>query len=607
MLVIDAAPSPVPALAGSWPDSDDPGVRWAQPAGLVLASQANAAPRFLLARWRDPVAAASGGVLHLALARTPPAPDLAAAAAAAGLELRTTSFSAVRFRLILRAVGTDVIRALGQWRDTPPAADPLVVASDPLDPDTAQLLTAALSGGGDAVEVVVEARGTGLAGSLDALVVVDLPRLVPLLDARMSPASDGGETIGITVDDLIATLASLPEDPQLVQVRPLDGAPAPAGAAALAELAHRLVDDLFTPVGSADPWSPRRFRLTPGSGTTQSRAYDLRPSRLAPVPWRASWSLSDWAAGLAPTAREALFPVLERMAVFGTAPVVVVCEVPVDPQGVREVQVDVTAPGVGGVPDHRSFSFTGSSSVARFTAAFPAFSSPATPSARAAATLVPAPGAIPAWPRVLPTRPVPADGPLITVTPADLGLTTVVVAAESAVFTRASRLELAVRAGELMLATGTLTGTSLSATLAFPQPAELPGAPLLVITAVRDPEGSAFRLPGHPLNGRPVTVAAVDLEDLSPIEVTIELDDPAGRVAYAAVALLDTTGRSRTLTLDAGTPTTWTCHRPTALDPLRYRWRLHHVTRGPDGNTRPLATTPWADASTTHLVLPAPT
>jgi hypothetical protein len=50
----------------------------------------------------------------------------------------------------------------------------------------------------------------------------------------------------------------------------------------------------------------------------------------------------------------------------------------------------------------------------------------------------------------------------------------------------------------------------------------------------------------------------------------------------------------------------WPCHRPTALDPVRYRWQLHHVTRRPDGSTAPLRSTDWADADTTLLSIPAP-
>jgi hypothetical protein len=69
---------------------------------------------------------------------------------------------------------------------------------------------------------------------------------------------------------------------------------------------------------------------------------------------------------------------------------------------------------------------------------------------------------------------------------------------------------------------------------------------------------------------------------------------------------VDPTGRGRTLTIDPTTPVTWTCHRPTALHPLLYRWQLHYVARRSDGTTTSLRSTAWSDTDATDLTVLAP-
>jgi hypothetical protein len=609
MLRVDPAESEHPDLEGSWPDSDDPLLRWALPAGLELRADEDGTPRFLLSRWRDPVADAAGGMLHLDLAAAGPDEGLAVAAAAAGRELRSAPFVAVRFRLQLRAVGVDQVRALGDWRSAPPAADPLVAITDALDADTAQLLTAALADAGAALEVAVEAVAAGVAGRLPALVVVDAARLHPLLEAALAELDADPDQPGVPAEAVVVALRSLPDDQTLVRIEPLDGQPPPDRSRVLAELAHRLLEDLFVVAGGIDPspWSVRRYQLV-DRPPLRPLAFDLRTWRPARLRWAARWSVSTWLAGLDPGQRARLLPRLDGVAVLGTAPVVVVCAVPIDTEGgVRRVQVDVTATGAGGLPDRRSFSFTGGTSVARFTAVFPALTDDLALSAQAAATLAPVPGAVPAWPRVLAQRPVAPDGTLVTVTPATVGVATLPVGADPAVFATAARLDLAVRAGERTVAGTTLRAGRAGAVLAFPAADE----PLVLdTTAVRagDPGGPPLPLPVRavPPNQEGLTIQATDLEDLDPAEVLVELDDPDRRTAYAAVALLDRTARGRTFTLDPGTPVTWLCHRPTVLDPLSYQWQLHYVARRPDGTTAPLRSTAWAEATTTRLTIPAP-
>jgi hypothetical protein len=532
---------------GPWPDTADPAVRWAFPAGLAV--RADPEPRFLVSRWRDADAGAAGGFVHLELSTVP----------AEGA--RTVPLAAARVRVRLRGLATD--RTVLDWREVPPAADPLVDLTERLDPDEAQLLVAALTGGGTAVDVELEAVADG--------VVTGLPVLATVHPGRL-PTDES------TVDEIAAALLS---EPAAVDLRALDDRPVDR-AAALAELAPRLAGDVLAPVGGRDAWTEPRYRFLGWPGPDP--AYDLRTPRPQRVRWATTWSASDFLAGRPAGERAALVPELAGTAGFQQLPVVVVCPVPVDPvAGIRRVQVDVTAPGPGGLPERRSFGFDGGPVVRRFTAAFPAWLPAPAVTATATATLAAGPGADPPWPRVRPPVPVPVEGGLVAVTAERLGLGTVAVTADPSVFAVVGALPVAVGTG----AGATLTAEAPTATLAFPAD---PGA-VLSIAGLKDRPVPAA-----------VTVTAADLEDLDPPEVTVELtlDLP-----YAAVTLADPTGRSRTLTLERGTPVRWPCHRRTALDPLSYRWQLLYVARGPDGSTAPLRATDWAGATTDHLTISA--
>jgi len=627
LLAAASAPEAI-ASARWWPDHTDELVRWALPGRLEMHTNSDGSPGFLLSRWRDPVAATGGGLLHLELSTAAPDEDLADEAAAAGCTLRTAPLVAARFRLQLRAVGTEAVSALGEWRSTPPAAEPLVAITDALDSNTAQILTASLSDAA-AVEVAVVGTAAGVAGGLQVLVLIDTTRLRPLLGSLLdspsespaespaeSPSDPGptpqGDQSGVTVEAIVAALLSVPESENLIRIESLGAEPLPGRPQILAELAHRLLDDLFIRVDETapSPWTEPRYALGPDHVRPQPQAYDLRTYRPARVGMRSTWSLSGWAAGLDQDRRAALFPELDGVAVFGTVPVVVVCPVPIDPDGgVRRVQVDVSTTGSGGMPSQRSFSFTGQTTIARFTAVYPALTHELALSARAFATLSAVPGAEPAWPRVLPARSIEPEGTLLTVTAGTLGVDTVPISAEPAVFDTAARLDLTVRSSEMATAGTTLGIDRATAVLAYPATGD--GAALRVLaTRADDPLGTSVQLPDRILADTSaaggIAITAVDLEDPAPTEIRVDLADPNGRSAYAAVALVDPTGRGRTLTIDPTTPVTWTCHRPTALHPLLYRWQLHYVARRSDGTTTSLRSTAWSDTDATDLTVLAP-
>lgn len=567
MLLVDSE-----TADGTWADSEDPALRWAMPAGLDVRRGADGVPRFLLARWGDRASGASGGLVQVELDAAPPT-----AAGAAPIP-----FTAVRARLALRAVETALISEVGEWRDVPPAASPLVTMVETLDAEALQLVEEALAGEVSAVEVFVEAVAHAVCLGLPVLVVLQADRLAALVPDA-----------GATVDELAAGLRSLPAE--AISVMALEGGPAPDRDAVLGELAHRIAEHLTS---DATPWDPARYRL-PAPPATVPLAYDFRTPRPATVRFRTDWSVTGLFASLSADERAARFPRLDGASPFGTTRVLVVNTVPLDEDGVRSLQVDVTTTGPAGLPEQRSFVFDGARSTASFDAVHPAWlGTPAPPEARAQAVLAAAPGAQPAWPRVLAHRPVAVTGTLVTVTPADVGVRVVTVVVEAAALALGHELVVTVTVGDEVVARAVPTPDG-PRHLAY----DAPGHAVVAVTA----DGvEVKRVALEDAVEAVVTVAPSDFVDLAPLQLTVTRADDAAAAAFVAITLEDGLGSTRTLTLDAGASQGWACHRRSKTDPVRYRWQLHWIPRAADGSTLPLASTDWAVSDLTELVVSVP-
>ncbi|HMR48577.1 MAG TPA: hypothetical protein PKE40_04005 [Arachnia sp.] len=555
---------------GSWPDSVDPELTWALPGGVEICRDATGSPRFLLARWGDHATGTSGGLLRFELDVLPPAQAGA----------RAVAFSAVRRRTVLRSTGTQLVRALGEWRETPPVGAPLVAVVETLDAAATQLIEEGLEGSIPALEVQIEGVAHGLAEGIPALVVVAAARLAGLVGSE-----------GVTVDEIAAGLLSFPA--REVSVIPMEGLPVPSREIVMTELAHRVAGCLT--VDAADVWEERRYHRPP---EPVPEAYDLRVNRIAEVRFAASWSALDLAGSLTSEERDKAFPRLDGASPFGIQSIVVANAVPIDEAaGVRSVQVNVVTTGPAGLPERRSFRFDGAASTARFDAVHPAWLGPPTaPVAQAQAVLAPVPGADPPWPRAVPERPVPVTGSLVTVTAHDLGLGLVSVAVTPDAAALAGSFTAAVTVGGEAVAGGALR-TDAPTYLAYPQGADA----LLAVVAdqteiLRRPLTEPAAL---------VSIAASDLRDLDPLRISVTLGEGSG-AAFVAITLDDGVMPARSFTLEPGLSVTWVYHRSLKTAPIRYRWQLHWVPVAEDGATSPLASTEWTEGTELRMTVFVP-
>lgn len=571
MLLADAA-----RPDGTWPDDDDPGLSWSFPPGLTLRTDADGTPALTLARWRDAATGAGGGLLHLELDPAPVADGR-----------RAVALSAARWRLVTRAGASET--RVGGWADLPPAGSPLVAVQRALTPDEAQLLGAALDGAA-ALEVLVQGRASGGCARVGVLAVVDLPGLLATLPPPPWPPA--------ALADAVAAAGV----GRLVALHPLDGADVPPDAA-LRALGRRVAASLPR-AAEADPWTP--LLAAPPEPPAAPVPFDLRTTCPAQLFWEARWSVSEWASGLTADDRARSFPTLAATPLFGRLSLLVVAQPGLDADaGLRELDVHVVATGPGGVPERQTVRFTpGAAAPRRLTLTYPAWTTTPQVSATAQAVLAPRPGATPPWPRTLAPVPVAATPPLLTVTAADLGLAQLAVSVTPEALALAGQLRASVSAAGQELAAATLAGPQ-QRVLAWPA---APDAALQVT-------GRRGDQPAQPILSRPlagdgpapvaVTVTEADLLDLAPLPVTVTLDDPAGRAAYAAVTLRDAAGNAHTASVAVGRPVTWPCRRPTLLDPLAYAWQFFWIPT-PDAPVAGLQSTPWQAGTSPALLLSIP-
>jgi|JI10StandDraft_1071094.scaffolds.fasta_scaffold02911_8 hypothetical protein len=555
---------------GTWQDSSDSTLRWAMPGGLGVHHDEHGDPEFLLARWGDRATGASGGLLRVRLDALPPVQ----------IGARAVAFAAVRTRIAVRALDTDTIVDLGDWRDVPPGADPLVTVVETLDATSVQLLDDALDGDVAAIEVFVEGVADAVTRGLPVLAVVDPEHLARLLEP-------GGQS----VQEIAAALLSLPR--QAVTITVLDGGPAPDRDVVLIEVAHRVVACLT--LAPDDGWTPPRYE--PPTSPVPN-AYDLRPPRPSAVRFAASWSVTDLVDALDPVARDRLLPRLDDAGPFEVSRIVIVNTVPMDARcGVRSVQVDVVTSGSAGLPERHSFVFDGDRSTRHFTAVSAVWPRiPPPPHASGHAVLAAAPQTEPPWPRILADRPIPVTGMLVTVTPADLGVRIVTVSATPEVLALAADVH----------ATVSVALQAMARVALAPGPSHLayldePGA-VLTITA----DGEDIRTEELTEQVSAVTIVASDLVDLEPVRISVRRGADGAPAAFVAVTLEGGTGTSRTFTLEPQTADTWMYHRRTKTTPVLYRWQLHWIPIATDGATQPLRSSPWTESEQIDLIISVP-
>jgi hypothetical protein len=597
LLLSDLPPeAPIPVGTG-FPDHAEPRrIHWL-PAGLRLLREADGSHRFTLARWRDATSGGAGGMLHVELGADAPDEALKAAAAADGWVLQPVGFHAARMRLEGWAGMLSAGAPLGPWQPGNPTAEVLAAESYTLTPEATQVLDAVLNGTEGSLSVTVEAEYSGLGPSLPVLVTAS-PAILrevlqPLLPAAAEPA-------GAPEDAVRAAILSLPEGGALLDIQPLaEGAP-PSRAAILNALASHLLGVLLAPA-PGDPWAMRRYRWAEDGPEKVRQSWDLSVRLPQRARWQATWSAAGFLGTLAEEERQRYVQALPLVQPFAPVPVLVLAALPLDARFIRSLQVDVTTTGVTGLPQKRSFHFPAAATTVRFIAFYPAMTSAFSLTATVTATLAPAPDVTPAWPVVLPSRPLPVVGTLVEVTAAAVGLGIPQISVEPAAFEKAASFEAVIRHGNTVLAAATLTRAEPTAAPAF---ALTDALATLTVTAR---QGTATCVLHEGPADAVLTIRAEMLEVLAPDAVTIVLDpDCIARTAFAAITLSDPSGRKRSFTLDADEGVVWPCWRASVFEPVSFRYQLQYVARRSDGSTAPLAIGAWQDGQGTRLAVAPP-
>ena len=606
MLLLANLPAEAPLPAGSaFPDHADSRLLYPLPAGLVATDEPDGTPRFSLTRYRTGPGGPAGGLLYteLRLAGTPT--SVTDTAAAAGYRLSPLPFHAARARLEHWAATLAERQPVGAWRDAGSTADVAIAVEETLTPDAVHLLETILASTDGGVDLAVQALATGLNAGVPMLAAADRSRLHGFLAAILGEQPANAAQVE-------AAFLSLPSGDSFVELTPLDETPTPPRETVLRRLAAAALADLFERHESVDaPWEADSYSLpAPAADAPPRLLWDLSPPVPAPFVWEGSWSITDLLRSLPAATRDKLFPPPPSVAPFAPVDVVVLCPTPVDPRHLTSIAVNVRSTGPAGVPEHRTFTFTGTSTVASFRAFYPAITDQFDLSARVTVTLPP-PAGTAGWPRQVSGAVANVTGTVVQASAADAGVDVVALRADPEVFAQAAGIEVTLsRDGADETAAATLDGTAREAWIAV-APGARTGGLTAVVVAVERAEADATprrrSILTGPVTGGAVHVGASLVDVLAPDVVTFSLDPAAvSHVAYAAVTAADPTGRSRTFTLDPGEAVPWSCWRRSIFDDLGYRYQIQYVSRTDDGHTLPLATSPWMDATDRALVVTPP-
>ena len=341
-------------------------------------------------------------------------------------------------------------------------------------------------------------------------------------------------------------------------------------------------------------------------------SWDLIPPRQELQYHSLGWSVTQIYNQLTdPDARQRFFPTVTQVSPFAEVDVRVINRVPIDPDYLRRVTVDLRYSGPSGVPEFRTITFDGRTDVARFRTVYPAGTTAFQLDYRLTATLAPPNGV--GWPTVRRGEYQPADGFVVEIERRALGMDFVEIGADAAVFETAAAIEVAVltsaAAGteQQSVAQLTLTAAKPAAWVALPDvdPATVLRGRATAL-AQADPATACVVRDGTIL-GRRVRITADELEVLEPDRVSIELDPEVTEFfALVLVHIAPLDGDEKYFSLTPGEQKLWNLFRGSVFEPVRFRYRLDYVAYDSEGHTLPLATTDWTIAEGTSLLVRPP-
>jgi hypothetical protein len=586
MLVLHPLPGAAAEGATAFPDHLERGVAHVLPDALELALDAAGAPDLLVLRYAGDDDEPDGGLVRLRLEPTQPAAAVAALQAD-GYAARPVATEAARARLRLRLPG-DPDALAPPWLDVAvPGGDVLLPAAT-LTAREAQVVHQLVEAGAAVAEVDVDLRYRGLLPTLPWLAVPG-PALAEQLEVQLPD----GPVTAAHVQAVVAGLA--PETWTLHALAP--GAPAPDPERFAQAVTGRVLEERFDREPGADPFAEPRYVLRDAADVPAEAAWDLAVGRTEARTHRLTWSLDAAVAALPADRRAAVFPTVIVASLVSAATVHVVSTVPVSPDAVRSVSVDLRFDGASGLPEHKTVRFDGTTAVQRVALAH--LGDDRALSRRVDVTVAGADGG---WPRLLRGREEAVPGAVVEVSPATAGVDVLRVDARPEVFDHAARLEVALARAADPADAPPLARMRLDATVRGRWVA-LPGVaadePLVasVVAHGDGDDGAVLGLPPRAVNRPSLVIAGAELEPADPDAVRFELAaEDADRIDFAAVSVRTHRGESVYRTVD-GEGAVVRMFRSSLLERLAYEWQSEIAARDADGRVLPLARGPWTAAS----------
>ncbi len=621
MLLLDKTSS---ASQHHFSDHIDTSIRYTLPEAVTVAETMQNTPDFFLLRYAGDFATERGGILRGALnllhaerhddegAGSTPAPTT-----------RPVPFIAGYSRLLLRPFGnideTDI--ETGHWHRLDALEQSRISLLAYLDTTEAQILRSLLADASDAVSLELKLVYRGLVAGMPGLIHAESERLNTHMHATLGSAP-------ASVDQIIAAFLSLPEGVvtwRFIGDERTDAAARekPPRNTLHTEAALHALDKLFEPVERSTFIEPLRYRYLPrDSALSPDYRYALVNYRQEERIHTLGWSISELVERLTPDERARLFPTVSQVSPFAQVTIYVVNSLPFDPAYLTSITVDVKNIGARGIFENRSFQFSAEETqVAQFSTFQPVLTSGLQLQYRITAVL--APPAPDQWPVVIKRDFVHTESTVIEVNRESTGIDCVHIHADTAVFSRASAVEVALTLPEtpdshvaddagngLSLAAVTLTSDRTAVRIALPDRA--PENELYISSRALPPanlaDAAAFTLHDGALVGREVSIHTYQLEVLDPDEITATLAVQASeRYPFVAFEIISGAGATEgTLrTLEPGRTHLWHILRGSVFTPLYYRYRLHVVARHEGGGTLPLVVTSWFESSQHQHILDA--
>ena len=527
----------------AYPDDSDVNTRYRLPSVLAAIPGPDGTPQVALSRSRD------GGLLHLKLGAV--WPTLTAAD-------RRVPFAEGRFRLLLQ---TPLTRETGQWHPTPVVGDSLVERSISLTPAEAAIAAHLGQHADDLVDVEVELRVRGRAPAFPWLVSAKVDPLRSRIAALLhtNPAS---------WEDVEAAFLGLTDD--IFTWYPLrPGALRPPLDQALRAIAHQAAPMLMT--SSSDGWTlrndgPERLDVSLDVPGIESEAIGFR------------WSFSQFLASQADPRRHLVD--LTAAGPFAASVISVVNDLPLAPDGIRSIVVEVRTGGPSGMLHHEFLH--GEPSTARLTYVSETFDE-ANVQWRARYTVATAGGP------VVNANDFRPAGKTIEINSDTLGLTALRIAAEPDVFADVASLDVAV--GSRIV---TLTRAAPQSWAVGRRP-PASGAVMAVLGS-----GERYALGTVPIGRLGLIIDGTSLGIGETVPVILSPpEDLARRAAYLAVQVEG--GPWQTVDADGRVSVHTTRHG--RWQPPRLKYRTRHVPRDADGRTTMMEESPWRDASGDALTI----